>query len=236
MPPKGADEGAGFGFPFVGRAVLQGFALRGEFLFHVEKEPKDAGGRRRGELRSTCRLAPRLPLYGGRQLGRMVRYRKGAGGSVERPPLVFRWRWPGCNRKPELPWLRVPLLRRGSSCAEGNGGYGSRCVFLVGPDALIGPFPGGPVCRPYKGDRNLIPYPARATERVAPTSTCLKPDGRVRTPAPTAYTETIPSFVGAGHRPARRLHSSCHLPGSAWHRNSDSHGVKKTGGNEKNAW
>ena len=29
---------------FVGCAVLQGFALRGEFLFHVEKEPKDARG------------------------------------------------------------------------------------------------------------------------------------------------------------------------------------------------
>ena len=26
------------------RAVLQGFALWGEFLFHVEKEPKDARG------------------------------------------------------------------------------------------------------------------------------------------------------------------------------------------------
>ena len=80
---------------------------------------------------------------------------------------------------------------------------GNRCVFLVGPDALIGPFPGGPVCRPYKGDRNLIPYPARATERVAPTSTCLKPDGRVRTPAPTAYTKAVRFFVGASPRPAR---------------------------------
>ena len=72
MPPKGADEGAGFGFPFVGRAVLQGFALRGEFLFHVEKEPKDAGGRRRGELRSPMTAFPtpsgpsgHLPLTGG---------------------------------------------------------------------------------------------------------------------------------------------------------------------------
>ena len=26
----------------------------GEFLFHVEKEPKDAGGIHRGELRSPC--------------------------------------------------------------------------------------------------------------------------------------------------------------------------------------
>ena len=103
-----------------------------------------------------------------------------------------------------LPSLTAPLLRRAQVRLRETADTGNRCVFLVGPDALIGPFPGGPVCRPYKGDRNLIPYPARATERVAPTSTCLKPDGRVRTPAPTAYTETVPSFVGAGHWPARR--------------------------------
>ena len=64
MPPKGADEGSGFGFPFVGRAVLQGFALQGEFLFHVEKEPKDAGGRRRGELRSPMTAFPQPPITG----------------------------------------------------------------------------------------------------------------------------------------------------------------------------
>ena len=39
--------------------------------------------------------------------------------------------------------------------------------------------------------------------------------GRVRTPAPTAYTETVPSFVGAGPRPARRSRTSCHLLGKA---------------------
>ena len=38
------DEGTGFGLPFVERTVQLGFALRGEFLFHVEKEPKDARG------------------------------------------------------------------------------------------------------------------------------------------------------------------------------------------------
>ena len=87
--------------------------------------------------------------------------------------------------------LTAPLLRRAQVRLRETADTGNRCVFLVGPDALIGPFPGGPVCRPYKGDRNLIPYPARATERVAPTSTCLKPDGRVRTPAPTAYTKAV---------------------------------------------
>ena len=40
---------------------LQRFALRGEFLFHVEKEPKDAGGRRRGELRSPMTAFPQAP-------------------------------------------------------------------------------------------------------------------------------------------------------------------------------
>ena len=126
-----------------------GFRPVGRVPFPRGKGTKRRWGtpqRRTSFAMSAC---PRPPLYGGRQLGRMVRYRKGAGGSVERPPLVFRWRWPGCNRKPELPWLRALLLRRGSSCAAGNGGYGRRCVFLVGPDALIGPFPGGPVCRPY---------------------------------------------------------------------------------------
>ena len=39
--------------------------------------------------------------------------------------------------------------------------------------------------------------------------------GRVRTPAPTAYTETVPSFVGAGPRPARRSRTSCYLLGKA---------------------
>ena len=43
---------------------LQRFALRGEFLFPVEKEPKDAGGRRRGELRSPMTAFPQTPITG----------------------------------------------------------------------------------------------------------------------------------------------------------------------------
>ena len=62
---------------------------------------------------------------------------------------------------------------------------------------------GGPVCRPYKGERSLISNSVRETVRVAPTSTCLNPGGRVRTPAPTACREAVPSFVGAGPRAAR---------------------------------
>ena len=35
---------------------------------------------------------PRTPFYGGRQLGRMVRYRKGAGGSTDWLPFYYRCR------------------------------------------------------------------------------------------------------------------------------------------------
>ena len=104
-----------------------------------------------------------------------------------------------------LPYLTAPLLRWGSSCAAGNGGYWNRFIFLVGPDALIGPFPGGPVCRPYKGGPKLILHPARAAARVAPTAlreSCLNPDGRVTDP-PLRQQKALVSIVGAGPRPAR---------------------------------
>ena len=154
-----------------------GFRPAGRVPFPRGKGTKRRWGtpqRRTSFAMSAC---PQTPALRGRQLGRMVRYRKGAGGSVERPPLVFRWRWPGCNRKPELPWLRAPLLRRGSSCAEGNGGYGSRCVFLVGPDALIGPFPGGPVCRPYSMCRGVLPF-CRGRSQTGPPTTDRPPPAR----------------------------------------------------------
>ena len=65
----------------------------GEFLFHVEKEPKDAGGRRRGELRSPMTAYPQTPFYGGCQLSGLVFNRKGAGGLVDSQSLVFRCRF-----------------------------------------------------------------------------------------------------------------------------------------------
>ena len=74
-------------------AFYSGFALRGEFLFPVEKEPKDAGGRRRGELRSPMTASPQTPFLRGRQLSSLVLNRKGAGGSVDSRPLVFRCRF-----------------------------------------------------------------------------------------------------------------------------------------------
>ena len=143
----------------------------------------------RGQVSNPCR-ARRLgaPSY---RLGGLFRRRKGAGDSVERLSLVFRCRLFGGGRELGTPLFDSAFVAAGSSAAQGDGEHGVPPRFFVGPDALIGPFLGGPVCRSYKGDRNLIPYPARATARVAPTSTCLKPDGRVRTPAPTAYTKAV---------------------------------------------
>ena len=62
---------------------------------------------------------------------------------------------------------------------------------LVGPDALIGPFPGGTVCRLYKrGDGDLPPHPSGLRPATFPQG---KAYGRVRAPAPTADTETVRS-------------------------------------------
>ena len=68
-----------------------------------------------------------------------------------------------------LPSLTASLLRRGSSAAQGDGEHGQRCVFLVGPDALIGPFLGGPVCRPY-GFTEALSETWRAGLGFAPSS------------------------------------------------------------------
>ena len=110
-----------------------------------------------------------------------------------------------------LPCLMESLLRRGSSAAQGDGEHGEPLRFFVGPDALIGPFLGRPVCRSY-GFTEALSETWRAGLGFAPSSAPVcalghlppggKACGRVRTPAPTAYTETVPSFVGAGPRPA----------------------------------
>ena len=62
------DEGTGFGLPFVERTVQLGFALRGEFLFHVEKEPKDARGSAQDGHSVSIFAAPLEPHYEGRVL------------------------------------------------------------------------------------------------------------------------------------------------------------------------
>ena len=138
------------------------------------------------------------PILWERQLGRHFCRRKGAGGSADTLPSSFAAAGLVVIEGRALTCLKAPLLRWGSSAAQGNGEHGQHCVFLVGPDALIGPFSGGPVCRPYEGNRNLIPHPARATARAAPTASrkhIRNPGGRVRTPAPTANKEAGAFFA-----------------------------------------
>ena len=144
----------------------------------------------RGQVSNPCR-ARRLgaPSY---RLGGLFRRRKGAGDSVERLPLVFRCRLFGGGRELGTPLFDSAFVAAGSSAAQGNGGYGESLRFFRRARCPHRAVPGRPGVPPQPmGARNLIPHPARATARVAPTSTCLKPDGRVRTPAPTAYTKAV---------------------------------------------
>ena len=143
----------------------QGSALRGGFLFHVEKEPKDAGGRRRGELRSPCRLTPRPPIYGGRQLGSLGSYRKGAGGSADTLPLVFRCRWLGGNRELGTPLVESAFVAVGLKLCGGKrragedtrpyGGYRNSCIFCRGryPHRAV---PGRPSVPPLRKETSRI--------------------------------------------------------------------------------
>ena len=102
----------------------------------------------RGQVSNPCR-ARRLgaPSY---RLGGLFRRRKGAGDSVERLSLVFRCRLFGGGRELGTPLFDSAFAAAGSSAAQGDGEHGEPLRFFVGPDALIGPFPGGPVCRPYE--------------------------------------------------------------------------------------
>ena len=68
-----------------------------------------------------------------------------------------------------LPCLMASLLRRGSSAAQGNGGCGVPLRFFVGPDALIGPFLGGPASRSY-GFTEALSETWRAGLGFAPSS------------------------------------------------------------------
>ena len=79
-----------------------------------------------------------------------------------------------------------------------NTGY--RCVFFVGPDALIGPFLGGPASRPY-GFTEALSETWRAGLGFAPSSApvCalghLPPRGKAcgrLIAAPTADIEAVP--------------------------------------------
>ena len=143
----------------------QGSALRGGFLFHVEKEPKDAGGRRRGELRSPCRLTPRPPFYGGSQLGSLGSHRKGAGGSADTLPLVFRCRWLGGNRELGTPLVKSAFVAVGLKLCGGKrragedtrpyGGYRNSCIFCRAryPHRTV---PGRPSVPPLRKETSRI--------------------------------------------------------------------------------
>ena len=144
----------------------------------------------RGQVSNPCR-ARRLgaPSY---RLGGLFRRRKDAGDSVERLSLVFRCRLFGGGRELGTPLLDGVFAAAGLKC--GSGRRRTRATLRFSrrarcPHRAV-PGPSGVPPLPM-GSRNLIPHLARATARVAPTSTCLKPDGRVRTPAPTAYTKAV---------------------------------------------
>ena len=68
-----------------------------------------------------------------------------------------------------LPSLTAPLLRRAQVRLRETADTGNRRVFFVGPDALIGPFPGGPVCRSY-GFTEALSETWRAGLGFAPSS------------------------------------------------------------------
>ena len=72
LPRRGKRSWPG---PRLGAPFRKGFALRGEFLFHVEKEPKDARGRAQSAEAAApplppCRPSPRTPITGGRVFAR----------------------------------------------------------------------------------------------------------------------------------------------------------------------
>ena len=80
----------------------QGSALRGGFLSaRAERNQRTAKGwAQDGHSRAHIRPPPGPPFFGGRQLGRMVRYRKGAGGqrigfrsttAAAEFPVTFGW-------------------------------------------------------------------------------------------------------------------------------------------------
>ena len=111
-----------------------------------------------------------------------------------------------------LPCLMASLLRRGSSAAQGDGEHGEPLRFFVGPDALIGPFLGGPASRSY-GFTEALSETWRAGLGFAPSSApvCalghLPPQGEGlragEDTRPYGIYKSCPFFVGASPRPAR---------------------------------
>ena len=102
---------------------------------------------------------PLDPHLRGPQLGHLSSHRKGAGGSADWFPLVFRCRSLGNHRTPGTPLLDCAFVRVGlNSCSVGRrAGLGpaptespERRLPLRRAGCFHARAPGGPVCRPYK--------------------------------------------------------------------------------------
>ena len=104
--------------------MLQSFALLGEFLFHVEKEPKDARGRAQSAVRQASRLhavrPPGTPIYGS-PIRQQLRLSQRRGGTlIDRvsisaaAPFLVAVRWYFYQQTARL------LAWWGPSCAVGH--------------------------------------------------------------------------------------------------------------------
>ena len=121
--PEGPDEGAMIG---VLRSWQGSFAApAASFFLDAQKEAKEepgvsAIGRRVCAAPASMPLTPRTPILRERQLGSMVRRRKGAGGSVDTPPLVFRSRSLGGMRESGTPLFESAFVAVGLKLCGGE--------------------------------------------------------------------------------------------------------------------
>ena len=102
---------------------------------------------------------PLDPILREPQLGSLGRYRKGAGGSADWFPLVFRCRSLSNHRTPGTPLLDCAFVRVGLNFGSVGRRAGPGPAPTESPERRLplrraGCFharaPGGPVCRPYK--------------------------------------------------------------------------------------
>ena len=84
--------------------------------------------------RSYSPVSPGPPFYGGRQLGKLVHRRKGAGGSVDTPPLVFRSRSLSGMRESGTPLFESAFVAVGLKLCSGarRAGEGTRPYGISG--------------------------------------------------------------------------------------------------------
>ena len=71
-----------------------------------------------GQLPLIRGVVPLDPIYGSRQLGNLCSNRKGAGGSTDRPLLVFRCRSAGSNRDVGTPLSESAFVRMVLNCGS----------------------------------------------------------------------------------------------------------------------